>query len=242
MELLGKLGIDLKLLLAQIINFLVLLWLLRLVLYKPLVKKLEERTKKAKEIEDGLRDLQRRKEEMKKKEEEMIRETKEKTRRIIAESKEISEEERERILERAEEEMREILKKAREKAELEVEMIRKREEEELLEKAKEILQRVLSKSFTKDLHRKYIDKTIEKLYQLDFSDLKGKEITSVVVVSAYPLNKKEEKQISDFLFKKLRNPTFQEKIDPDLIAGIKVIIDEISIDGSLSGKIKKAIQ
>ena len=93
MELLGKLGIDLKLLLAQIINFLVLLWLLRLVLYKPLVKKLEERTKKAKEIEDGLRDLQRRKEEMKKKEEEMIRETKEKTRRIIAESKEISEEE-----------------------------------------------------------------------------------------------------------------------------------------------------
>jgi F-type H+-transporting ATPase subunit b len=42
MEFLGNLGIDIKLLIAQMINFGVLLWLLSKFLYKPVIKRIEK--------------------------------------------------------------------------------------------------------------------------------------------------------------------------------------------------------
>ena len=53
MEVLAKLGIDWKLLIAQAVNFIVLLWVLKRYAYKPILKALEARTKK---IEQGLKD------------------------------------------------------------------------------------------------------------------------------------------------------------------------------------------
>lgn len=55
MEVLGKLGIDWKLLIAQAVNFLILLFVLKRYAYKPLVSALEARTKK---IEQGLKDAE----------------------------------------------------------------------------------------------------------------------------------------------------------------------------------------
>lgn len=52
-ELFSKLGIDWKLLIAQAVNFLLLLTVLRLTIYKPLLKLLKERREK---IEKGLGD------------------------------------------------------------------------------------------------------------------------------------------------------------------------------------------
>ena len=53
LELFTKLGIDWKLLIAQIVNFLVLLFILYRFAYKPVLAMLEKRTKK---IERGLKD------------------------------------------------------------------------------------------------------------------------------------------------------------------------------------------
>jgi F-type H+-transporting ATPase subunit b len=54
MELLDKLGIDWRLLIGQLINFFVLLFILWKLLYKPLVGMLEKRSKKiAKSLEDA---------------------------------------------------------------------------------------------------------------------------------------------------------------------------------------------
>ncbi len=55
MEILAKLGIDWKLLIAQAVNFLILLWVLKRYAYKPILKALETRTKK---IEQGLKDAE----------------------------------------------------------------------------------------------------------------------------------------------------------------------------------------
>ncbi len=55
MELLEKLGIDWRLLIAQLINFLILVLILYKFLYKPLLKMLEGRKEK---IEKGLRDAE----------------------------------------------------------------------------------------------------------------------------------------------------------------------------------------
>ncbi len=55
MEILAKLGIDWKLLIAQAVNFLILLWVLKRYAYKPILKALEARTQK---IEQGLKDAE----------------------------------------------------------------------------------------------------------------------------------------------------------------------------------------
>ncbi len=241
MEFLEKLGIDIKLLIAQIINFGVLLWLLNILLYKPLIKKLEERAKRIKEIEEGKKEIERKKEEMKKQEEEIIQKTKEKAKEILKEAEKISKEEREKILERTEKEVRQILKEAREKAELEAKKIKEREREEILNKAKEILRETLKDVFKKEIHQKYLREAIKELNLFDFKKIKEREIAKITVVSAFPLTKKEEKEISNLLFKKLGKSSFQEKIDLELIAGIRVYLDGYIIDQSLKGRIEKAI-
>lgn len=54
MDLIDKLGIDLKLLLAQIVNFAILLFILTKLIYKPLLKVLDDRKKMiAKSVDDS---------------------------------------------------------------------------------------------------------------------------------------------------------------------------------------------
>lgn len=55
MEVLAKLGVDWKLLLAQAVNFVVLLWVLRRYAYQPMLDFLEKRTVR---IEKGLQDAE----------------------------------------------------------------------------------------------------------------------------------------------------------------------------------------
>ena len=56
MDLIDKLGIDLKLLIAQIVNFVILLVILTKLIYKPLLKLLDDRKKMiAKTVDDSKR-------------------------------------------------------------------------------------------------------------------------------------------------------------------------------------------
>ncbi len=240
MEFLGKLGIDFKLLLAQIINFLVLLWLLKIFLYKPLVKNLEERARKAKEIEEGEKEIQRKEEEMEKEEEEMIRKTKEKTGQILKEAETISKEERERILEKTEKEVREILKEAKEKAGLRIEEAKKEEKEIIKVEAANILKQVLSSSFSRRLHHKYTEETLEELARIDFKKIKEKGFKSIIITSAFALTQEEKNKIKNILSSRLNTSIFEEKINIALIAGISLSINGFFIDGSLQGKISEA--
>lgn len=61
MEVLAKLGVDGKLLLAQAVNFAVLFWVLRRFAYKPMLDFLEKRTVR---IEQGLKDAEAAKEKL----------------------------------------------------------------------------------------------------------------------------------------------------------------------------------
>jgi len=237
MNFLGKLGIDPKLLIAQIINFVVLLWLLKYFLYDPLIKNLEERSRKAKEIEEGIREIQKKREEMEKMEEEKIKKTKERVNRILEEVEKISKEERKSILEETEKEVREILREAKEKAEIKIKEARKEERERIKKEAARLLKQVLSASVTKDLHHKYIEETIEELEKIDFKKIKETGFKTVIINSAFALTQKEKDKIKNILSTRLGISVFEEKIDPELIAGISCTIDGFFIDGSIKGKI-----
>lgn len=102
MEAINSLGINAKLLIAQIINFLILLFLLSRFLYRPIVKMLDERSKK---IEKSLSDAEKIEAELKETEvrnQKILEETHNQAKQIIAEAKTGASEEAKKIIAEAE--------------------------------------------------------------------------------------------------------------------------------------------
>ncbi|MBI2439325.1 MAG: F0F1 ATP synthase subunit B [Candidatus Moranbacteria bacterium] len=124
MDVLAKLGIDGKLLLAQAVNFIILLWVLKRFAYRPILDFLEQRTQR---IEQGLKDaeaaqaklaeMEKQEKEVlvaarkearellvaaeasaKKRDQERLRETEERVKKLLAEAEAKRNEEREKML------------------------------------------------------------------------------------------------------------------------------------------------
>lgn len=90
MELLGKLGIDIKLLIAQILNFTLLLWILTKFLYKPIIKKIEEDEKELDKAKIQSLELKQKKEIFEQKQKKEIEKIREKVTQIINEAENIA--------------------------------------------------------------------------------------------------------------------------------------------------------
>ena len=105
MELINALGIDIKILVAQLINFGILLFVLMWFFYKPILRMLDERSKK---IERGVLDAEKAKErlvEIEEKERKIISEAQKKANGIVAEAYEKLEVQKAQMAEKTREEV-----------------------------------------------------------------------------------------------------------------------------------------
>jgi F-type H+-transporting ATPase subunit b len=119
MELLNNLGINGKLLLAQIVNFLVLLFVLYKFAYGPVLKLLSERTEK---IEKGLKDAedaQKKLVEITEKEKAVLVEARKQAQEIVAKAEEVAVKNKEEIMAASKIESEKILSDAGKKIEIE---------------------------------------------------------------------------------------------------------------------------
>ncbi|MEO0225385.1 MAG: F0F1 ATP synthase subunit B [candidate division WOR-3 bacterium] len=119
MEVLGKLGIQPILLLAQIINFLILLWLLNRFLYKPILKLFKERSTKIEESLKTAEDLKRQAAESETKQKLLIEEAKREAHRIIEQASRLGEEEKKKIIQLANEESKKIVERTMQEIDVE---------------------------------------------------------------------------------------------------------------------------
>ena len=87
MDILKDFGVEPLLLLAQIINFIILLYILKRFLYKPILKVLEERKKRIETSMKQADDMQNRFDESTKKQEELLNKGREEATRIVEEAK-----------------------------------------------------------------------------------------------------------------------------------------------------------
>ena len=133
-----SLGIDVKLLIAQIFNFLAVLFLLKKFLYKPLLKHLDERRRRVQEGEANAKKI-----------EERLAQVEVKQKEIFKKARNEAKKERELVRQQTEKEKEEIIQKARQAAQNELEkgLARIKDEEEALQKR-------LKESLTKDLIEK----------------------------------------------------------------------------------------
>lgn len=164
-----KLGIEPIQLLTQTFNFLVLVFILGKFLYKPILKKLEERRKK---IEEGLQYTEKMKkalEENEKKRQEIINKAKDEARTIVEEGKKTGKKVEAEIIEKAHKEAKEIVERGGKELELERQQMEKQLKTDTIEIAEAFTMKILSEVLDKDNQEKIIDKKIKQ-----FASLVGK--------------------------------------------------------------------
>jgi len=159
---LADLGISLPTLLAQIVNFAILFGLLYLVAYKPIMRMLDERSKKIKESMEQTESIkeqaERAEEEAKKRIEAASKEGQE----IIGRAARVGEEARQEAGRKAKEEAELLINRAR------TEIQRERDEaiDELRKEFADLTilaaEKVIDRSLDKKAHRQVIDKVLEE--------------------------------------------------------------------------------
>ncbi|HCP08291.1 MAG TPA: ATP synthase F0 subunit B [Candidatus Moranbacteria bacterium] len=116
-ELIKTFHVDIKLLVAQLVNFTIVLFVLHRFAYKPILKNLNDRTDK---IEKGIKDAEDARikiEEIREKEKEVLAEAKKEAQKIISKAEETAKKNKEEIIVEAKRESDEMLKKTEKKME-----------------------------------------------------------------------------------------------------------------------------
>ena len=108
------------------------------------------------------------------------------------------------------------------------------------QKACELIQQILPEIITKPLHEIWVEALSKHgLEELDRLNV-AREVQEVTVVSAYSLTAAQKNELEKKIAVKLgREPVFKNEVDPDLIAGIRVRLGSVMIDGSLKFKVKE---
>ena len=167
METLKNFGIQLPLLAAQIVNFLIILFLLKKFFYKPIVKALDDRKKR---IEESLKNADLIEENLKK--------TEEKSTQILEKAQSTAQElitqanrEAERIQNQASEEARQTIEEAKKEAlaqmEIQKQVIQKQIERETLSLVAQVVKKVLGRTLNdkerKELQSREINNVIKQI-------------------------------------------------------------------------------
>lgn len=160
MEALVKLGIDWKLLLAQAVNFIVLLLVLRRFAYRPMLEFLDKR---AGRIEQGLKDAEaagKRLEEAARKEEDLLAAAREEAKNLVAKAEIAAEKRAEAIMAQVETKSEAIFEEAKKHAEAEREKIFREAKEELAMLVLSATERILGEKSSgkdKDLAERFLN-------------------------------------------------------------------------------------
>ncbi len=164
-EIFTKLGLDVKLIVAQAVNFILLLIILHRVAYKPILSMLQKRAdtidkslKQAKKIEEELqRTEENRKKEMKKAREEY--------RALIAEAEETGKRKKEEMAEEAIKKTREIVTKAKEEIRSEKEKSVMEARQEIADLAIEISKKIIGRNIDEEKEKELVKESLRKIKQ-----------------------------------------------------------------------------
>jgi F-type H+-transporting ATPase subunit b len=229
--------------LFQVINFVVLLFILKRLLYKP-VKEIMEKRRGL--IEKTIEDTERTKKEaleFKEQQQQEVNKLKTLHLQMIEDVKKEVMEEKKKLLNEAKEEAAKIIDK--EKALFEIE--KKKSEEALKDSAIEAVS-VFASNLLKDISDEELNKSIYRKFLLEIDGISSNmktiegESVSLDLTFAYLMDEEElrklEKALEQHLSKKI---TINTNVDGTLIAGLKINLNDRVYDFSLKGQIDSLI-
>lgn len=207
MEFLGKLGIDPQLLIAQMINFGLLLWLLSKFIYKPVIRRIEKDEAELQEAQTKAKELEIEEKSFTEQKEMEMAQLKKRAREIIAEAEHIAKKIEKEAHQKANEEALAIIKQSKSK----LESLRPDIEEEVFKKMKEKIavsfeetfSDLFSLSLQKEFQNVFWVDLLEQIEKLTIKKLREPKLAEIVK----KLNKaeKEEKGRESHLRKKLED-------------------------------------
>ena len=165
MEILEDFGVEPILLLAQVVNFVILLYILKRFLYKPILKVLEERKKRIETSVKQSEDIQKRFDEMSKKQTEILDKAKVESEQIIEDAKNEAKILADQIQLAATNAGNETIKRAQQTLEIEKQKMINEAKREIVDVVTSITEKVVQKNLTKQ------DK--ERLVRQALTEIKG---------------------------------------------------------------------
>ena len=227
MEFLGNLGIDIKLLIAQMINFGLLLWLLTKFLYKPIIQRIEKDEKDLEQTHTQKKELEKEKEIFLEHKEKETSRLKKRTHKIITEAKNIAEKIENDAYKKTNKEVSAIIKQSKNK----LESLKPDIENEVFNKMKsgigdsfkETFDDVLSTSLQKEFQNIFWTDFIEQLEKLAVKKLKEPKFVKILKKAKLVAKEKGEKK--DVLEKELEEIS-NKNIGPVILEYAYPLTDE----------------
>ncbi len=156
----GALGINIPGLLAQIINFAILLIILRLVAYKPIMRMLDERAARVREGVETAERIKEREADTAREVEERLEEARREGQTVIAQAQQISARIQEEAREQAQKEGEALLARARNEIQLERDSAIARLRGEFADLTISAAERVIGQSLDRSAHQRLIDEAL----------------------------------------------------------------------------------
>jgi F-type H+-transporting ATPase subunit b len=242
MELLGKLGIDWKLLIAQIINFGLLLWLLTKFLYRPIVKRIEKDEADLKLIQTKRAELKR--EESKVKQE--IAAAKKRSKAIIREAENIAAGIKKRTQEEIDKEKKAVIDQIHAQAKAQERSRQTKNfrlaREKIVGDLKMSLAAGLDDDVKKELQAAFFASLINKVTAFP-SSLSAASNPAVTLEAAFPLSREQREALAKLVKERIGEEiTLSEKQNKDLISGLRLEIGGTVIESNLAAEISRAAE
>ena len=162
-DLLNQFGINYTLLIAQMINFGILFWVLYKFVYKPILKVLDDRRTKIERSLDEAKKIEQRTQALEVEVNTEIGRAKKEADRLVAEAREIGEKVRAELLTKTQSEAEAILAKARRDIELERVEMNKSIKEYVVTTSLLVVEKVLSQKLSTELRQDITSEAINKL-------------------------------------------------------------------------------
>jgi len=226
---------------AQIINFLILVWLLKRFLYKPILNAIEERENK---IASQLEDAESKKEEAGKEQDEFRQKNEDfehKKKELMKKAVEESEEKRQKLLEEARNEANEFRSQLKKSSEEVQQNLSQEIEQKVQQEVFSITRKTLSDLASMDLEEQTVRVFIRRLNELkedekkQFLEAFKSKSDPILVRSAFDLPSKQKTEIQNSIAEILGTETqFQYKTVPELVSGIELTANGFKLAWSIS--------
>jgi F-type H+-transporting ATPase subunit b len=233
---------DIWTLLFQIINFFVLLFILKRLLYKPVKEIIEKRKemiekklKKAHETESEALELR-------KKTEEELKKLAEHKVQALEKIRLEAEDEKKMLIAEAEKDARAVIEKEKALFDLEKRKLNAELRDRAVDTVSVFASNLLRDLSDKDIHKSIIKRLLQEFDKIaaDVKALKGEENKITIdLTTAYPIEEEELENIRSSLESSvLRKVSIITTVDNALIGGIKLRLQDLVYDFSLAGQIE----
>lgn len=164
------LGIDYKLLIAQIINFVLFFLIFKKFLAKPLFDYLTKQKKQEKEKEQILEDLKKKEEKIKKEEEEVLKNIQNQSNLLLAEAKKEAVKTKEELLKQGQEEIKYLKIKEQKQLIEERDLIRQDMKNQIIKTSELIVRKILKEFINEKNQDEITNNILQKLKNMPLDD------------------------------------------------------------------------